>query len=163
MILTNKFDLEVFTHSNKAIECGIDNKELTDEQFENLEQLHKLLLEIQSRLSIKYSKPINIKINSGYRCPLLNKKIGGVATSLHCSGKAVDSVALGISVKEYFDSVKELVKENIITIGECINEISWLHLSIPDEKNKNEFLKMRIINGKKQYVKNWKETISNKK
>ena len=40
----------------------------------------------------RYGKPI--KVNSGYRCPLKNKAVGGVANSQHLKGEAAD-----ISVK----------------------------------------------------------------
>lgn len=35
-----------------------------------------------------YGKPISV--NSGYRCPALNKAVGGSATSQHMSGQAAD-------------------------------------------------------------------------
>ncbi len=31
-----------------------------------------------------------IRVNSGYRCPRLNKAVGGVARSYHLSGRAAD-------------------------------------------------------------------------
>ncbi|MFC1869055.1 D-Ala-D-Ala carboxypeptidase family metallohydrolase [Thermodesulfobacteriota bacterium] len=31
-----------------------------------------------------------IRLNSGYRCPMLNKLVGGSATSQHCRGEAAD-------------------------------------------------------------------------
>lgn len=162
MILETKFNLETLTHSDKAIECGIDNADLTDELFENLEQLHKLLVEIQSRLSTKYSKPINIKINSAYRCPLLNKKIGGVATSEHVLGKCADTVAIGLHITEYYTGLRELAKNKTILFGQVILEYGkyqnqefddWIHVGLPSKKHRNDFMVSTISNGKREYVK----------
>jgi len=151
MILEKVFNIKTFTHSDTADKLGIENLP-NDEQLKNLEELHQLLLEIRDRLCTKYQKPIQIKINVAFRNPEVNKAVGGVATSEHLEGKAVDSVALGITIKEYFDSIKELCDNNVITIGQCINERTWLHLSTPSKKHHNQFLQLQIINGKKRYL-----------
>ncbi|MCL4419950.1 D-Ala-D-Ala carboxypeptidase family metallohydrolase [Patescibacteria group bacterium] len=152
MILEKSFNLKTFTHSATAEKFGIDNTQMTDEQLQNLQRLHEVLTHIQSRLSIKYAKPIQIKINSGFRSKLLNEKVGGVSTSQHSKGEAADTVAIGISLEEYFDLVKSLVKEKIIEVDQCIDETTWVHISFRKGKNRNQFLKMRIINGKTQYT-----------
>jgi uncharacterized protein YcbK (DUF882 family) len=52
-----------------------------------------------------------ITVNSGYRCPELNKAIGGVANSQHLIGQAAD-ISMGDkkSNKVLFDTIKELGK-----------------------------------------------------
>ena len=57
------------------------------EAIANLTNLTKWLEVLRKRYNAKYGvgeEPI--RINSGYRSPQLNKKIGGVATSNHCGG-----------------------------------------------------------------------------
>ena len=43
--------------------------------------------------NIRHRAGIPFKINSAYRSPEYNKKIGGVSNSAHCLGKAVDIAA----------------------------------------------------------------------
>ena len=172
MILESKFNLNTFTYSKTAIDKGIDNTEMTDEVFENLHKLHELLINIQIRISIKENKAIPIKINSGYRCPELNKLIGGVPTSEHvCRNHtaAADTIAIGISLERYFELLKQLAKEKVLVFGQVILEFGkhpetntddWVHLSLPTERHTNEFMRSPImkgdganVNGKRQYIK----------
>lgn len=145
MILEKSFNLKTFTHSDTAEKLGIDNTQMTDEQLQNLQRLHEVLTHIQSRLSIKYAKPIQIKINSGFRSKLLNEKVGGVSTSQHSKGEAADTVAIGISLDQYFNLLKELAKSGVMKFGqvikEHIGESKWVHVSlfIPN-KFENQFM-----------------------
>jgi zinc D-Ala-D-Ala carboxypeptidase len=151
MLLERVFNIQTFTYSDKAYQLKILN-EPNDEQFDNLEQLHGLLLHIQARLSIKYAKPINIQINSAFRCPELNRVIGGSETSDHCNGRAADTVAIGATVQDYFNLVKELVTDKIIEVDQVINEFDrWLHVSFRKGSNRNQFLKAVKENGKTIY------------
>ena len=71
-------------YSATAKRKGIDNKP-TKKQVENM----KLIAE-------KVFEPLRewvggpIKINSFFRCPQLNKAIGGSTKSQHCHGQAID-------------------------------------------------------------------------
>lgn len=150
MILEKTFNLKTFTHSDTADKLGIDNTQMTDEQLESLQKLHELLCHIQGRLSIKYAKPIQIQINSGFRSLELNKAVGGVAPtqarrgSQHLHGEAADTVAIGITIKEYFNLLKTLAKENVLKFGQVIDETKngkrWVHISIPTKIHENEFM-----------------------
>ena len=71
-------------HSNTAVRKGIENIP-NDEQLENMV---KIAEEIFEPLRSYVGGPI--KINSFYRCPELNKAIGGSTTSQHCKGQAMD-------------------------------------------------------------------------
>jgi len=162
MILTNTFDLNTFTHSDTADKLKIDNTELTDDQSQNLQRLHELLTHIQNRLSIKYARPIQIKINSGYRCAELNKAIGGVATSEHCLGSASDTVAIGIPIKDYYQHLRQLAKDKVIVFGQVIVEFGkhpdkesddWIHIALPRKNHINDFIYSVLNISKRSYVK----------
>jgi len=149
MILESTFNIKTFIYSDTAERNNIENFPDTDEHFENLKKLHSLLTHIQARLSIKFAKPIQIKINSAYRCKKVNELVGGVLTSQHCLGQAADTIALGLTLDEYFNQIKSLTKENIITVGQCIKEYGkhpeketddWVHISINTTNHKNEFM-----------------------
>ena len=84
-MISKNFRYSEFEHSDTANKYGIDNS-IQDDNAKNA--IKKLVLNVLQPLRDKYGKPINI--NSGYRCPELNKKVGGVATSQHCKGEAAD-------------------------------------------------------------------------
>lgn len=169
MILEETFNLKTFTYSRAAERLGIDNNEMTDEQLENGIKLHKLLVNIQEHLSIKFNKLIPIKINSGFRSAELNKAVGGVSTSQHCKFQAADTVAVGISLEDYYQTLKQLAKEKIITFGQVILEYGkntelelddWIHISTPTGRLINDFKRSPIrkedgakMDGNRDYIK----------
>ena len=150
MILEGKFNLATFTHSDTANRLKIDNAQLTDEQLESLQKLHELLIHIQGRLSIKFAKPVQIQINSAYRSAELNKAVKGVPTSQHCKGEAADTVAVGVPLDQYFDLLKELARDKVLTFGQVIKEYGshpetekddWIHVSLfVKGKFENQFM-----------------------
>lgn len=52
--------------------------------------LEELVKRVLQPLRIAYGKPI--RISSGYRCPELNRLVGGVTSSQHIKGEAADCV-----------------------------------------------------------------------
>ena len=68
-------------------------------------------------------------ITSGYRCPALNKEIGGNKKSQHLNGTAADFVIQdkGKSLEDVFIKLKE---SPFLHYGQLILEKSWIHLSL---------------------------------
>ena len=83
MQLTEHFTLDEFTRSTTASRLKIDNR-VPDELMANV-KLTTIKLELVRKA---LGKPIII--TSGYRCPALNARVGGVSTSAHTKGLAVD-------------------------------------------------------------------------
>ena len=52
------------------------------------DSIKALVLEVLQPLRDAWGEPL--KVNSGYRCPALNKAVGGVPTSQHTKGEAAD-------------------------------------------------------------------------
>ena len=71
-------------HSNTAKRDGIDN---TPNSY-HLNNMKVLAEKIFEPLRSWVGGPI--KVNSFFRSPKLNEAIGGVATSMHCKGQAID-------------------------------------------------------------------------
>lgn len=71
------FTLAELCNSSVASHLGIDNTPTDPVVLANLEYIMDQLDIIREG----YGKPIII--NSGYRCPALNKAVGGVADSYH--------------------------------------------------------------------------------
>lgn len=65
-------------------------------------------------------------INSGYRCPELNKLVGGQPKSQHSEGLAVDFIAQRYSLAE----VALRIRQQKIIFDQLIYEFgSWVHIS----------------------------------
>ena len=78
--------------------------------------------------NIRHRAGIPFKINSAYRSPEYNKKIGGVSNSAHCLGKAVDIAAT--DSKSRFLIIEAALHFGIQRIGIAKN---FIHLDIKDE------------------------------
>jgi hypothetical protein len=120
------------------------------EAIANLTNLTKWLEVLRKRYNAKYGvgeEPI--RINSGYRSPQLNKKIGGVATSNHLTGCAVDIRVLGMEqliryatiLLDYADESKQEFDELLIERNRY--GAIWLHFAVRPSNNRR---KVNFIN-----------------
>ena len=110
--------------------------------IENLKRVCAWLEELRVRAKTP------IVINSGYRSPQLNKKVGGSPTSNHLTGCAVDIRVAGIEqamryaviLMDYADETKQDYDEIIIEKN-CRGAI-WLHFAVrpKDNRRKTMFL-----------------------
>lgn len=116
------FTLNELTRSDTASRMKIDNTP-TAEAVKNLTALVDKVLD---PLREKIGEPIIV--TSGYRCPRLNKAVGGVSNSQHITGQAAD-----ISFKDksrnkiLFDTI---IKMNL-PFDQLIDEygLKWIHCS----------------------------------
>ena len=83
--ISKNFSYREFEESISATQKGICN---TITSFEVRDSIKALVLNILQPLRDACGKPL--KINSGYRCPELNKLVGGVGNSQHTKGEAAD-------------------------------------------------------------------------
>lgn len=84
-IISENFSYEEFEYSVKAEENKIDNSIPSPEVKEHIKAL---VLNVLQPLRAAWGKPL--VLNSGYRCPALNKIVGGRPTSQHLKGEAAD-------------------------------------------------------------------------
>ncbi len=140
--LSPNFTLEELTHSSTAKGLGIKN-EPNEEQILNLTAFVKNVLQ-----PLRDAQGIPIFISSGYRCPELNKAVGGSPNSQHMKGEAAD-----IRVEDAKDAIEKL--HIIIERGvfdQLILEIKaktggmWIHVSCHREINKNrKTIKINVL------------------
>ncbi|MGP1676412.1 MAG: D-Ala-D-Ala carboxypeptidase family metallohydrolase [Burkholderiales bacterium] len=120
MLLTRNFSLEQLIHSETAERERIDNTPGAD-IIDNL----RLLAEGLERVRIMTGFPL--EISSGYRCPELNRHVGGANTSQHTQGLAADFTCAE------FGSPVEIIKairDSGIDFDQCILEYAkWVHIS----------------------------------
>ena len=115
------------------------------EAIANLKRVCGWLEVLRKRYNEKYGvgeEPI--RINSGYRSPQLNKKIGGVATSNHLTGCAVDIRVLGMEqliryaaiLLDYADESKQEFDELLIERNRY--GAIWLHFAVRPRDNRRK-------------------------
>lgn len=123
------FTIKELCKSSTAIQKGIDNTP-NSEIVNNLKQLVDQVLD---PLRKRYGKPI--KVNSGYRCPQLNKAVKGAPNSQHMKGLASDITAG--SAKEN-KILFQLVQELNLPFDQLIDEkkFSWIHVSVSNKPRK---------------------------
>ena len=142
MQLTEHFTLDEFTRSITASRLKIDNS-VPDELMPNV-KLTAIKLELVRKA---LGKPIII--TSGYRCPALNARVGGVSTSAHTKGLAVD-------FKSSFGTPKEICQRLIdagVQFDKLIQEHNqWVHIGFSPSNNRQIVLTAIKNSGKTVYV-----------
>lgn len=136
MKLSDHFTLNEFTYSATARAQGIDNSVPSDTVLMNLKALCKNVLE---PLRLRYGKPI--RISSGYRCPKLNKAVGGVASSAHLLGQAAD---VNVGSREENARLFELIQKMKLPFDQLIDEygMAWVHVSY-SPRHRRQVIKQR--------------------
>lgn len=72
----------------------------------------------------------SIRINSGYRSPAHNTKIGGAKNSQHLLGKAADIVISGMTPTQTADLIEKLISEGKIMQGGVGRYATFTHYDI---------------------------------
>lgn len=117
------FKLSEFINSATAKRQQIDNTP----SFEIVDNLNRLA-DYLDTIREKYGKPI--LISSGFRCPLLNKAVGGVVNSQHLKGLAADLVCADI--EKLFSIIRETKGfDQLITEHKKGSKSYWIHVSVP--------------------------------
>ena len=136
--------------SNTATRLGIENKP-NEEQLKNMKLLAEKVFE---PLRKEVGGPI--KVNSFFRCPELNKAIGGSKTSQHCHGQAIDiddTFGYKSNAEMYYFIKSELDFDQMIWEFGTDKNPDWVHVSyVSPEKNRNRCLKAYKENGKTKYA-----------
>lgn len=123
------FTIKELCKSSTADRLGIDNSP-NSEVISNLEKLVEFILD---PLREKYGKPIYV--NSGYRCPALNKAVNGSKTSQHMNGLAVDITTRSIAKNKILFN---LIQELKLPFDQLIDEqkFKWVHVSFSENPRK---------------------------
>jgi len=150
MKLSEHLTVKEVTKSATAIKHGINN----EPTIEHLENLKALAEEVFEPLRKHFGVPI--AVTSGYRGEELNKRIGGSATSQHCSGQAIDidaHVYGKVTNAKLFAYISDnLYYDQLIWEFGDNSEPDWVHVSYRrDGKNRNEKLCAYRKDGKTRY------------
>ena len=155
--LSEHFKLSEFTRSATATARKIDNTP-SQEVISNLKVLCQNVLE---PLRAFAQQPIII--SSGYRCPQLNVKVGGVYSSQHTLGEACD-IRLPVSkhttprdgkahtdkevLNSWFDWIVTNTDFDQAIIETANGKDFWIHVSCRQNKRKNRHQVIRFLQKK---------------
>ena len=147
MKLSEHFTLRELCKTNTGIE-NVPN----EAQVENLKRLCRWLERLRKRWNDKYGDGDDpIIINSGFRSPEVNKAVGGVPTSNHLTGCAVDIRCIGMEqalryaaiLLDISDMSREDFDELLI---EQKGRVIWIHFAVrPSGNRRRTSLRLRSL------------------
>lgn len=140
MNLTRNFTLEEATFSQTATRLGIDNTIPEHLKANVLRQA-----EFMERIRWELNAPIFI--TSWYRCPELNKAIGGATQSAHMLGLACDFVSPFGSPLKICQAL-----QGKLDYDQLIDEGTWVHIGLSEGIPRKQVLTARFPNGKAVYT-----------
>jgi len=126
------FKISELIHSDTAIMKNINNMP----DINALDCMLDLIVCCLQPIREKFKMPMII--TSGYRCPEVNKLVGGAVNSQHLKGQAADFV-----IKNYTPAqTVEKIKSFNIEFDQLINEYDrWVHISFNKGNNRKQVLK----------------------
>lgn len=129
------FTIKELERSATAKRLGIDN---TAPQ-RVVTALKSLVDNVLDPLRETWGSPITV--SSGYRCPRLNKAVGGVATSHHLRGMAADiTTGNRANNRRLFQKIIDLGLPFTQLIDE--SNFSWVHVSYDPKDVKRQILRL---------------------
>ena len=120
---------------------GIENVP-NEAQVENLKRLCRWLEQLRRRWNNLYGEGNDpIVINSGFRSPEVNKAVGGVSTSNHLTGCAVDIRCIGMEqALRYAAILLDISDLNREDYDELLIEqkrtVIWIHFAVRPSGNR---------------------------
>lgn len=136
MQLSEHFSLREMTKSSTATRLGIDNTPSKDV----LDCLKALCVNVLEPLRKAWGAPI--VVSSGYRCPAVNKAVGGAAKSQHMLGQAADIHTVSDD-REENKKLWCVLKKLGLPVDQAINEYGydWIHVSY-GPRNRRRFFSL---------------------
>lgn len=149
MNLSKNFTLSEMTKSETALRHGMDNTPGKTEIANMVVLCEKVLQPVRDH----FAK--GVKVNSGYRHPEVNAKVGGSKTSDHCKGMAADVEIPGVSnheLAEWISKNLEFTQVILEFYTPGVPDSGWVHVSYdPADLKKQELTAVRR-DGKTVYL-----------
>jgi hypothetical protein len=149
MNLTKNFTLAEMTKSETALRYDMDNTP-SEQEIAALKLLAEKVLQ-----PVRDHFGRGVKVNSGFRHPDVNAKVGGSKTSDHCRGQAADIEIPGVPNAELAEWIKDNLEFRQLILEfytPGIPDSGWVHVSYVAEDNKKQVLTATKQNGKTVYL-----------
>ena len=149
MQLSKNFTLQEMIKSETALRHGMDNTPGTTEIANLVALCEKVLQPVRDH----YAR--GVKVNSGYRHPEVNAKVGGSKTSDHCKGMAADIEIPGLSnheLAEWISKNLEFTQVILEFYTPGVPDSGWVHVSYDPANLKKQELTATKIAGKTTYL-----------
>lgn len=140
------FKISELIHSDTAVAHNINNMP----DINSLDCILDLIAYVLQPVREKLKKPMII--TSGFRCPEVNKLVGGATNSQHLKGQAADFIVNGMSPAQIIDIIIDGCgqassacphPDSRIEFDQLINEYDrWVHISFNKGKNRRQVLKL---------------------
>ena len=144
MQLSKHLSRAEFERSDAATNYGINNSMNSGQLAKAIALAENCFEPIREHLG----KPI--RVNSGYRSPAVNKRIGGALTSQHSLGEAID---LDLHDRDLFEwIIDNVVFDQLIYEAGNDTEAAWFHISYREGHNRKQVLRMIKKGGKSTYI-----------
>ena len=147
--LTKNFSLHELTKSETALRYDMENTPGPTETANLTTLAGKVLQPIRDH----YAK--GVKVNSGFRHPEVNAKVGGSKTSDHCKGQAADIEIPGVPNAELAEWIKDNLEFRQLILEfytPGIPDSGWVHVSFVDGDNKKQVMTATKQGGKTVYL-----------
>ena len=149
MNLTENFTLSEMTKSETALRHDMDN--LPDQTA--ISNLQALAVYVLQPVRDHYGK--GVKVNSGFRHPDVNAKVGGSKTSDHCKGMAADIEIPGVPNAELAEWIRGNLPFTQVILEfytQGVPDSGWVHVSYDPANLKKQALTAVKQDGKTVYL-----------
>ena len=149
MQLSKNFSLNELTKSDTALRHDMDNTPPP----EAIECLRALCDNVLQPVRDHFGK--SVRVNSGYRHPDVNAKVGGSKTSDHCKGMAADIEIAGVPNHELAQWIADNLEYRQIILEfytRGVPDSGWVHVSYNPDDNKKQLLTATKVDGKTTYL-----------
>ena len=149
MNLTANFTLSELTKSDTALRHDMDNTP-GEIEIENLKRLAEKVLQ-----PVREHYQRGVKVNSGFRHPDVNAKVGGSKTSDHCKGQAADIEIPGVPNADLAQWITENLEFTQVILEfytQGVPDSGWVHVSYDPQNLKKQALTAVKQNGKTVYL-----------
>lgn len=128
------FKMSELIHSDTAVKLNINN-------MPNIQALDCMLDVIYYVLNPtrKYFN-LPIIVTSGYRCSILNAKVGGKNNSQHLKGQAVDFVIKNCDLHKVFEYIRDNLEYDQLLFERDSKGNKWIHVSYVKGKNRKQVI-----------------------
>ena len=149
MNLTENFTLSELTKSETALRHDMDNS--PDQTA--ISNLQVLAVHVLQPVRDHYGK--GVKVNSGFRHPDVNAKVGGSKTSDHCKGMAADIEIPGVPNAELAEWIRSNLPFTQVILEfytQGVPDSGWVHVSYDPANLKKQALTAVKQDGKTIYL-----------